>query len=268
MACAISFEPPPFSTYQPILNRMPFGDLPVGFDPNAANDALQQQQDAQAKAEQQALARQINMSAVNITPDGYTAIGFTDLSVKPPLSHYLRVGEKSDGWHVLNADYDEEIATLIKDDVTITLKLGIGLIDTPSNILATASSETPPPAVSESALPPAAPPALAARTSATPPRFQRTSPGNRLRTPAAETSSGGRSYADRLRERTAKEAKEEQEKQARMNEQFKKIAEEIAEREIKRREEEEEAAAEVEEVADEPPPPDEEPAEPDPDADD
>jgi hypothetical protein len=77
------------------------------------------------------------MSCVNITPEGKTAIGFTDLSDKTPVNYYLLVGTTGGVWSVLAADYDEEWAQLKKDDITITLKLGKGLIDAPPTVEAT-----------------------------------------------------------------------------------------------------------------------------------
>jgi len=119
------YSKPDFGTYQPILDRMPFGMAP---DPSA-NPLLPSPDDLGKKRAQEMLARQVNMSAVNIMPDGRTAIGFTDLSSKPPVNYYLHVGESSDGWTVLEADYDEETALIKKDTVEVALKLGKGLIE-------------------------------------------------------------------------------------------------------------------------------------------
>ncbi len=121
------FTPAPFSDYQPILERMPFGAAPAAGSGSA--DLAPQVTDAQVQAEQQKLAQQINMSAINVTPDGATAIGFTDLGTKPPVNYYLLVGASAGGWSVVKADYDAEWAQIEKDGVTITLKLGKGLID-------------------------------------------------------------------------------------------------------------------------------------------
>jgi hypothetical protein len=85
-----SYTPPPFSHFEPILERMPFGELPDKFGESVAPDAGKQE--ALLKAQQEILARKINMSAINITPDGSTAIGFTDLTAKPPANYYLLVG--------------------------------------------------------------------------------------------------------------------------------------------------------------------------------
>ena len=109
---------------------MPFGALPANFG-QVVQEPSQVQDAAQIQAEQQKLAKQINMSCVNVTPDGTTAIGFTDLDAKPPVNYYLLVGATAGGWSVVAADYDEEWAQISKDGVTITLKLGKGLIDAP-----------------------------------------------------------------------------------------------------------------------------------------
>jgi hypothetical protein len=68
------------------------------------------------------------MVAVNKTPSGNTAVGFIDKSDKPERSYYLNVGAEANGFTVVEASYAEETATLTKDGVTITLKLGEGLI--------------------------------------------------------------------------------------------------------------------------------------------
>ena len=121
------YAKPDFETYRPILDRMPFGAPP---DPNAAPPgALSAADEKKAQLEKEKLAKQINMSALNITPDGRTAIGFTDLSSKPPANYYLAVGESSDGWTVLDADYDTDTATVEKEGIEITLQLGKGLIE-------------------------------------------------------------------------------------------------------------------------------------------
>ena len=130
-----------FSDYQTILDRMPFGQPPPpapAVSPDAAAPT-----DAQTLAEQQKLAKQVNMSCVNVTPDGGTAIGFTDLSDKTPVNYYLLVGASAGGWTVVSADYDEEWAQIAKEGVTITLKLGKGLIDAPPKHHPVAVAEDP-----------------------------------------------------------------------------------------------------------------------------
>jgi len=122
--CVGAYERPRFDTYQPILDRMPFGAIP---DPSLTN--LVPVVNVAEQREKELLARQIHMSAVNIMPDGRTAIGFTDISAKPPVNHYLHVGESADGWTVLDADYDEETATIKKGGIEVSLQLGKGLIE-------------------------------------------------------------------------------------------------------------------------------------------
>jgi len=172
--------------------------------------------EAEVKAEQQALAKQISMSAVNVTPKGQTAIGFTDRSVNPPANYYLRVGESANGWTVKHADFDDELATLEKDGVAITLKLGEGLVDAP----AAGTTPAPPPALAAAGVPR---PATAA---------------------AHGTPTAAQSFVDRLRERAVQKSQAEREAEARMREQFERLARETAAREIQRRQEEEALAAE------------------------
>ena len=115
---------PPFARYEIILTRKPFGSPP----PAAATTAGVDPAAAQLAQEEQKLARQINMVAVNKTPSGKTAVGFIDKSAKPERNYYLAVGETANGYTVVDASYEEETATLRKDEVTITLKLGQGLV--------------------------------------------------------------------------------------------------------------------------------------------
>ena len=117
---------PPFSHYSVILERKPFGDL---SKPTAPEPVPQPDQAAieQAK-EEQALARQVDMVAVNRTPRGKIAVGFIDKGAKPPRNYYLNVGESSGGFTVVEADFVEETATIEKEGVSISLKLGKGMI--------------------------------------------------------------------------------------------------------------------------------------------
>ncbi len=117
---------PPFSHYAVILERKPFGDL---SKPAAQEPVPQPDQAAieQAK-EEQALARQVDMVAVNRTPRGKIAVGFIDKGAKPPRNYYLNVGESSGGFTVVEADFTEETATIEKEGVSISLKLGKGMI--------------------------------------------------------------------------------------------------------------------------------------------
>jgi len=127
LCAAMCFSMPDFETaYQPILKRMPFGSTDITtVSPTNTTDP----RETIAKAN---LARTVNMSAMNIMPNGRTAIGFTDLSAKPPVNYHLMVGESEGGWTVLDANYEEETATLVKDGVEITLQYGKGLVETPA----------------------------------------------------------------------------------------------------------------------------------------
>ncbi len=121
---ASTLDIPPFSDYEIIIARKPFGNPPPIPEkpPVVDNTAVIQAQ------EEQKLAKQIHMVAVNKTPSGNTAVGFIDKSDKPERSYYLNVGASLNGFTVVEASYTEETATLTKEGVTITLKLGAGLI--------------------------------------------------------------------------------------------------------------------------------------------
>ena len=118
----------PLSDYQVIIDRKPFGELAQGKKAQDAEAAQAAAQEAQAAKEQEALAKQIDLVAVNITLRGTISVGFVDKSVKPATSHYLSIGETEAGFTVESADYVAETATISKGGVKITLKLGSGII--------------------------------------------------------------------------------------------------------------------------------------------
>jgi len=120
------FQPVPFETYRPIIDRWPFGKVvapPPPPPPPPPPETSEQ--------DQQVLARTIRLQAIVKNPDGRTAVGFSDQSVNPPVLVYLAVGDPpKHGFKLDAADYAAETATITKDGVTITIKLGTGLIPT------------------------------------------------------------------------------------------------------------------------------------------
>ena len=235
-----SYAPAPFEHYQPILDRMPFGAMQP---PAAPVDVDQLKNAAQEKAEQQALAKKVNMSCVNITPDGKTAIGFTDLSQNPAVNYYLTVGTAANGWTVVEADYDEETATIEKEGVTVTLKLGQGLVD-PAALAAKAAAA---PARAVAPAPPAGVPPpnplLAARPVGIP-----VGAAAPLQPAARPTALSTFSYRERQQERQTQQTAEQAANEAKQRHLLESLAREAANNEIKRREEEvaAEAAAALE----------------------
>ena len=230
---AESYTPPPFSHYEPILERMPFGELPQNF--GVTVDHTAEKKAALDKMEQEKLARKINMSAVNITPQSETAIGFTDLSQKPPVSYYLVVGDESGGWKVNSANYKEETAEIEKDGVIIELKLGKGLIQKAS-AKSKASTTKKRPTFTTIKKPvirgktPGKHPARTAKTGAGP---SAASIRDQLR---KIQSSGGdvRSYMERLRERKIQESATLRKADADKRKQLEKLARDVATKEIKK----------------------------------
>ncbi len=221
---------PPFSHYAVILERKPFGDL---SKPAAQEPVPQPDQAAieQAK-EEQALARQVDMVAVNRTPRGKIAVGFIDKGAKPPRNYYLNVGESSGGFTVVEADFVEETATIEKDGVSILLKLGKGMIPKKEagegTETASASSATSPMQPSNpSSRPPSNPSTLQPfNPSARQPSMRPMRPGivRRGSMGAGGVTNAPGSYLDALRRRQANRAA-----QATQNaEEIAKLREEIA----------------------------------------
>ena len=92
-------ENPNFARYRTIIDRMPFGEPPPGFDPTQAPGSASAAAAAVAAAaqggmteeqrteEEKRLASSVRVSVLNVTPAGRTMVGFTDSSAKPP-EHY------------------------------------------------------------------------------------------------------------------------------------------------------------------------------------
>lgn len=118
----------PFDRYQSIIDRQMFGPLPPGFDPTKMPSEVSKSSSAAEKQltqEQEKLQSSIHFSVINVTPDGETAVGFTDNSdPKAPVHYYLKVGETRNGWEVKAADPAAATMTIAKGDVEVSLSIG------------------------------------------------------------------------------------------------------------------------------------------------
>lgn len=128
VAASAVAERQPFSRYQTILDRQMFGELPADFDPTKMPSEVQRTSSKQGQEltkEQEKLQSSIHFSAINVTPEGATAVGFTDNSnPKTPVHYYLKVGETRDGWKVLQADAKTATMTIAKGDIEVSLSIG------------------------------------------------------------------------------------------------------------------------------------------------
>ena len=129
MAVSVAFaEKQPIERYQSIIDRQMFGPLPPGFDPTKSPNEVQKsssKDEKQLTQEQERLQSSIHFSVINVTPDGATAVGFTDNSdPKAPVHYYLKVGEKRNGWEVKEADPNDASMTIAKGDIEVSLTLG------------------------------------------------------------------------------------------------------------------------------------------------
>jgi len=118
----------PFERYQTIIDRMPFGQPPVGFDPTKNPDEVGKNDyptDAQLTEEQEAIQKAVQFSVINVEPDGTVRVGFSDRSDPgTPRHYYMSVGEEKGGWVVKAADAAAKSMTIAKDGVEVALKLG------------------------------------------------------------------------------------------------------------------------------------------------
>lgn len=124
VAFSLMAEKQPYERYQSIVDRQMFGKIPPGFDPTKPPTEVTKRDQKELTQEQEKIQSAIHFSMINITPDGATAVGFTDNSVNPAVHYYLKVGERRNGWEVKEADAVKATMTIVKDDVEVSLELG------------------------------------------------------------------------------------------------------------------------------------------------
>jgi len=121
-------ERQPLDRYQSIIDRQMFGQPPPNFDPTIPPSQVQKGSASEEKEltrEQEAVKSSIHFSAINVTPAGDVAVGFTDNSdSKLPIHYYLKVGEERNGWKVLEADAVKAKMKIAKGDIEVELDLG------------------------------------------------------------------------------------------------------------------------------------------------
>jgi hypothetical protein len=131
-SAAFAWKVPPFSRYESIIERMPFGPGSAESDPGATSGSgsgdaapgAASMAPRQPTAEERQLAAKVRVSALNVTPAGVVKVGFTDSLANPPVNYYLGVGRSQDGWTVRAADPALGCVALEKGGVRVTLKLG------------------------------------------------------------------------------------------------------------------------------------------------
>ena len=120
-------ERQPIDRYQSIIDRQMFGQPPPNFDPTKPPSQVQKgaSDEKELTREQEAVKSSIHFSAINVTPSGDVAVGFTDNSdSKLPVHYYLKVGEERNGWKVLEADPIKATMKVAKGDIEVALDLG------------------------------------------------------------------------------------------------------------------------------------------------
>lgn len=128
ISCAFA-EKQPFERYRTIIDRMPFGQPPPGFDPTRDPSEVSRDEYSQSEVEltqeQEAIQRAVRFSVINVESDGVVRVGFSDMTdPKAPRHFYLAVGESRGGWSVKDADPNEKKMTVVKDGVEVELGLG------------------------------------------------------------------------------------------------------------------------------------------------
>lgn len=146
--CAMA-EKQPFERYQTIIDRMPFGQPPPGFDPTRDPSEVSKDEYSQSEVEltqeQEAIQKAVRFSVINVENDGTVRVGFTDMSdAKAPRHFYLAVGEVRGGWTVKAADANEKKMTVEKDGVEVELTLGENSSNIDGKAVANARNATKP----------------------------------------------------------------------------------------------------------------------------
>lgn len=230
----------PYSRYEPIVTRAPFGQPPANFNPAVNPSTVSARSGAnggkELTAEQEQLKKTVKFSAINLDPeDGELRVGFSDLSsAKMPRHYYLKVGESRDGWVVNEANAAERRVKISKDGVELELDLGNEATGATAK-----NAATPAP--------------LAAAAAPTAKAVSDDKPSNRLL--------GRRGMLAQRKEREEKrkaeqeaEKKRQEEERAKMREELATLSEEVRQaREERERAKEAEAAA-PKPVAEDPPP--------------
>ena len=128
LSSVVFAERQPYSRYQSIVDRQMFGVPPPGFDPTKPPSEVARggaKTEQELTKEQEKLKSSIVFSVINVTPEGDTAVGFTDKSDPKQLHHYyLKVGEERDGWLVKEADAANKSMVIVKGELEVSLTLG------------------------------------------------------------------------------------------------------------------------------------------------
>ncbi|MCQ2388144.1 MAG: hypothetical protein MJ138_00325 [Kiritimatiellae bacterium] len=243
--------PATFERYAIILERMPFGEPPPDFNPDAPPGAgtaktgmskEEAQAQAQLEQQQQQLVQQLRVTMLNVTPAGNVAVGFN----AGEQHYYLLAGQEKDGWKVVGADLETNEATFEKDEIEVTVKLG------GQASAASARAKTPVSAPEAAGAVPSADGGVSPVSRLRMRRQQRQAEMERNRLAAEEAAARAKKADDELKAKAAMEQeraeREKEERDAEMKaqrERLEKLAEEL------KRQREEAAAAKAKEASEE-----------------
>lgn len=132
----VAKKQPSFERYKTIIDRKPFGKEPPNFNPDAPSGSAAAAAAAAAAAEEEAaltpseeeqqILSSVRVSVLNVTPDGKTAVGFTDSGKSPAVNYYMMEGESRDGWTFKSASVADKTVVISRNNVDVTIPLGGG----------------------------------------------------------------------------------------------------------------------------------------------
>lgn len=128
LATCLWAERQPFERYRSIVDRQMFGPLPPDFDPEKMPSEVKgggASAEKQMTQEQEKLQASVRFFGIRVSPEEEVFVSFSDTSdPKKPRSYYMKVGETSNGWTVLEADPVKATMTVEKDGVEVSLTIG------------------------------------------------------------------------------------------------------------------------------------------------
>ena len=142
-----------FRPYREILDRMPLGALPPGFNPDAleedAKAAAMSQEDAKLAEEAQEILGKSRLCALNVNADGKAFAGISLTDGKETQSIYLSEGQEQYGVSILEIDPSNGTVKIAKDGVEAVLSMDGQTKAAPAAQAANAEPESAPPGMAD-----------------------------------------------------------------------------------------------------------------------
>lgn len=121
-AAPVAYTNPPFSRYEVILERMPFGRPPP--PPKPKESAPPPAPETVGPTREEIVFYKTHKLVALTRTDNGIGVGFIDSSQKPPRNYFALVGESVDGYEIVRADFANETVDIRREGELYSLKLG------------------------------------------------------------------------------------------------------------------------------------------------